>query len=476
MLLEKNKYIFFFFLLITLILRFYSFFPAVFDHDESTYLIIGRDLIQGKHLYVDVTDTKPVGIFMIYGFFYYVFGYSIFLPRLFVAIMIAFTSYLVFFASLKLVQNRTSAIAAGIIYIIYTSIWSNFGKSPNTELFFNLTTIAGFLFFLKNKPWSFSLAGLFFGIGFIIKYVVLFDFVFLAAFFLFMELSLNKWRIGKVNVLKYFFVGIGFSLPFILVNLYFYLGDHFDAFRYITYELPGKYVKGPHSKIFIILILDFITRFIPFSFLFYYVLLKRKGVLLSWQKAMFVAWITGILIAIYLPGKNFEHYTIQLMIPFSLVAGLFFHPDLKKGRYVNYIFNKKIGIPLMIATFLIVQAIGILNNVNDPDKPREIAEYLEHKLEKDDTIYTSDYKHILYYLLRKDSPTKYIHPTLLTNPDHAMAMGIDGGKEIERIIDTQPNFIVVYDNNQFVKNLIRTNYSLDTIFWDGLVEVYRKNN
>lgn len=33
-------------------LRFFSFFHSVLDHDESTYMIIGRDIINGKELYI----------------------------------------------------------------------------------------------------------------------------------------------------------------------------------------------------------------------------------------------------------------------------------------------------------------------------------------------------------------------------------------------------------------------------------------
>ena len=63
----KPHIILIFFLTVSVGLRFFSFFPSVLDHDESTYLIIGRDILNGKILYTDVTDTKPVGIFLFYA-------------------------------------------------------------------------------------------------------------------------------------------------------------------------------------------------------------------------------------------------------------------------------------------------------------------------------------------------------------------------------------------------------------------------
>ncbi|NQU88265.1 MAG: glycosyltransferase family 39 protein [Mariniphaga sp.] len=470
----KKKPIVFLLLIITsVILRFYSFFPAVMDHDESTYLIIGRDLAQGKQMYTDVMDTKPVGIFLIYSFFHYIFGYSIFLTRLFVAVMIGATAHLIYLASIKLINEKSPAFAAAIIYLFYTSIWTKFGVGPNAELFFNLTTISGFFFFLKHKKWSYSAAGLLFGIGFMIKYLVLFDFIFLSAFFLIRELSLNKWRIGKTSFLKYVFAGIGFSIPFLATNLYFYLGSNFEAFKYITYELPSKYGQGHNNMKYLLFLLDFLVRFLPISIMLFYALFSKVKMLKKWQLQMFLFWIVGILIAMYLPGKNFGHYSIQLMIPLSLITGLYFHPNLNKGRVLQLITGKKYGIYFLLASFLIVQISGISSKIMNNDKPRQVAEYLNKNKKSDETLYLSNYKHIVYYLLRTDSPTKYVHPTLLSNPSHAKAIGIDGKQEIRNIIENNPTWVVMYDFNNYVKELIKNDYNIDTVFSESKVEIYK---
>jgi 4-amino-4-deoxy-L-arabinose transferase-like glycosyltransferase len=470
---KKASYIFFIFIITSVLLRFYSFFPGVIDHDESTYLVIGRELILGKHLYVDVTDTKPVGIFLIFAFFYFVFGYSIFLPRLVVAVMVGFTGWLIHRASFVLAKDRTAAFAAGLIYIFYLSVWSQFGLSPNTEQFFNLTTISAFLFLLKDKRWSFFVAGLLFGLGFIIKYLVLFDFVFLAAFFLIRELNQRKWKLSAIPVLKYILAGVGFALPFFLTNLWFFLGDHFEAFKYITYQLPFKYGRNPDNLKFLVLLLDFLVRFLPVSFMFFYVLISKNRILPKWQVQMFIVWICGIVIAMYLPGKSFDHYTMQLMVPFSLVAGMFFHSGFTSDKYSQLIFGRKYGPALLLAFIVIVQVTGITGIVSEKDRPRQVAAYLREEMSPDDSIYLSNYKQILYYLLHKESPTKYIHPTLLSNPDRARLFGIDGNKEIERIIDSKPTWVVVKNPYPFLLGLIGKDYRAEKSFFQGEVTVYR---
>lgn len=443
------------------------------DHDESTYLIIGRDLALGKQLYVDVTDTKPIGIFLVYAAFYKLFGYSIFITRLAVAVLVGITSYLLFISSLKLFNEKKSAIAAALIYLFYTATWTKYGVAPNTELYFNLTTITGFYFLLKNRNWSFVLSGLLFGIGFMIKYLVIFDCVFLFAFFLIREFDTAGWKIKKPGILKYLLAVIAFSIPFLATNAYFYFTGNYDAFKYITYELPARYGQTHDLIKYFIFLLDFLGRFLPVSLMVFYVLFSKSGIIKRWQLIMFFSWIFGIIIAMYLPGKIFGHYLIQLMLPFSLIAGMTFHPEIKKGKLLTVITGKKYGYYFLLAIFLIIQFLGISGKLTDKDKPRQVAEYLKNKMDKNEWVYLTDYKHIVYYLLERDSPTKYVHPSLLTNPDHARAFGIDGKKEIKEIIEKQPDWIVMYDFNKFVKGNIEEKYKQDTAFFDGLVEVYK---
>jgi 4-amino-4-deoxy-L-arabinose transferase-like glycosyltransferase len=101
----------------SIFLRFFSFFPSELDHDESTYAIIGNEILQGKKLYTEVTDTKPVGIFLIYAGLQAIFGYSIFMKRLFTALLVAVTAYFIRKASFKIFSNWNAANASAIVYL-----------------------------------------------------------------------------------------------------------------------------------------------------------------------------------------------------------------------------------------------------------------------------------------------------------------------------------------------------------------------
>lgn len=57
-------------------------------------MIIGRDILHGKSLYTNVTDTKPVEIFLFYASLEFLFGSSIFMKRLVFAVLVGAAGFL----------------------------------------------------------------------------------------------------------------------------------------------------------------------------------------------------------------------------------------------------------------------------------------------------------------------------------------------------------------------------------------------
>lgn len=453
-------------------LRFFSFFPSVLDHDESTYLIIGRDILKGKELYTDVTDTKPAGIFIFYAAMELLFGGSIFMKRFVFALVVGFTSYLVYRVSMKFFSNQKAAFASGLIYIFYTSIWIYHGRSPNTELLFNLTTIGALLLFLRPKMNAWFLGGFLMGIGFIIKYLVLFDLAaFLLFFFLFEIMGDTKILRNLKFWGRYLIAGATFLAIFGLLNLYFWLDSPLHDFFYVTYELPENYGSNPSLKRYGIMLLDFVAKFLPISFFVFYVI-SRKNFLVGKLKWFFIIWVTGILIAIYLPGKEFSHYTIQLMLPLSILGGLFFHPELRKDKFTLLLFSGKTGLALLVLGTLVIQTISFNNEVMKRDYPREVAAAIKPELDPGEYIYVGNYEQIVYYLLDMESPTKYVHPNLIFTDTHK-AFKIDVDMELKRIMDASPEYIIVERENEKLNQFIEKRYRLIGQMDQGKIRLFR---
>lgn len=464
--------------MLAVILRFFSFFPSVIDHDESTYLEIARMLLSGKILYVDMVDIKPPGIFLILAGLQAVFGYSLFVIRLLVALWIGLTAFLVYLTAKQLHNEERSSLAAGIIYIFLISTWSFYGLSITPEIFFNLFTIlALYVLLSKQHAVKYFWAGLLAGTGFIIKYLVLFDFTAFMVYMLFLATpSLREKKIPRV-ILVIILAAAGFLLPFGIMNLLYYLSGHFEDLKNIVYLAPAKYPSAFEPWKMLKYLLDFQLRFLPVFLMFYYVLFRKK---FSEDKIpatgrLLVAWLLMALVAVILAGKTFGHYTIQLMLPVSLIAGLLFHPSITWPFKKEPVLSRKTGFVIIAVLIVAVSAMKIEYMVRK-DVPAEIADYLRPKLGKEDNIYTGNYHHIIYYLLKKDSPTKYVHRSLLLSENHIRALNINAAEEFRQIMDRQPAYIIVRDEfpDSLMNNYIHINYIVEKEFEGGVYLYARK--
>ncbi|MCB0588813.1 MAG: hypothetical protein KDD06_26225, partial [Phaeodactylibacter sp.] len=116
--------IFLLFLGIALLLRFFSFFPSVINHDESTYIVISDAILAGHTYQVDYIDTKPIGIFLIYAFLQLLMGKSVLLLRVAAAATLAATAYFLYRAKLSFGSRQEAAFASGLAYLFLNSIFT----------------------------------------------------------------------------------------------------------------------------------------------------------------------------------------------------------------------------------------------------------------------------------------------------------------------------------------------------------------
>jgi 4-amino-4-deoxy-L-arabinose transferase-like glycosyltransferase len=433
-----------FFCIAAILIRFQSFFPSVINHDESTYLVIAKELLKGEVLYLDTIDTKPIGIFLVMAFIQLIFGNSIFFVRLCTSLFIGLTSYVIYRIKLRSGAEKKTALAAGFIYIFMLSVYTFYGVSVNTEIFFNLFTISGLLLFLNRKNnINLFLAGIVLGFGFVIKYVVLFDLLAFLTFYFILSVRESKPAFLKI-ILRLFIPVIGFIIPFGAVNLYYLLIGHYKEFFFHTVELSRNYPVQRDLMSILRFILDFHVRFLPVTFFFYYSLFDKsvKTENIRFEKMLVIIWVLFDLFAILYPGKSFGHYFIQLMLPFSFFAGNFFDSERKLPFILKKAISKPVGFILIIILIVIILFTQKKDYIDKPDYPREIAEFLSPRLNDGDVIYTGNYHHIIYFLLDRESPAKYVHRTLIRAGHHIKALQIDTDAEIERIIKSEPRFVI----------------------------------
>ncbi len=436
-------------------------------------------MLHGKILYVDTVDVKPVGIFLIMALIRLLSGNSVFMVRLFTSLVVAFTSYLIFRIKLNSGFSRKVAVTAGVFYIFMLSVFTFYGISVNTETYFNLFTAGGlFLILKKNNVSNFIIAGILLGCGFIIKYVVLFD---LLAFMLF--ITIVNFRKGKFlnfkSILNTGVLAVSFIIPFGIVNLYYYLIGHYDDFFFHAFKVTGNYPVQRDLMGTIIYILDFHLRFLPVIFFFYYCMFDRslKSENIKSEKLLVIIWVIFDLSAILYPGKSFGHYFIQLMLPVSMFAANFLDPQRKMSVFPGRLLRRPVGTVIVIILVSVIIYTQKKDYIDKPDYPKQISKYLAARMDKNDNIYTGNYHHVIYFLLGKGSPAKYVHRTLILDPNHIKALDIDIDAEIERIIDAEPSYIIYKGTVCFreLHDFIDHNYELVKTY-DTDIYIYKKTD
>jgi hypothetical protein len=267
----------------------------------------------------------------------------------------------------------------------------------------------------------------------------------------------------------------GFLLPFGITNFWYYMNGHFDSFYNITYLAPSKYPAAFDFWKMLKFLADFHLRFAPFLIFYYYALFQKgfAGKEISLTKRLGITWSVMALVAVLLAGKTFGHYMIQMMLPVSLLAGMFFHSGFSLPLKMDRLIKSKTGLAVLIMIILAVSAMK-LEYVFKKDIPREVAAYLEPKLKPDDVIYTGNYHHIIYYLLKKDSPTKYVHRSLLLGVHHIKALDINADEEFRHIMAQRPVYIIIQKEypDGMIKDFIYENYILEKEF-EGEVFLFR---
>ena len=425
--------------LLALAMRFFSFFPSVINHDESTYIVIAEGLLQGKVNFHDYIDTKPAGIFLLYAALLRIWP-SVEWIRIVTALWVALTAFVLYAAKLRLGSDARAAAATGVIYIFLTSIFTFYGVSPNTELYYCLFTgLALWLVSGRESYGAWALAGLSLGLGFLLKYVVLFD---AAAFglFLWWRQAQHKAGWGAFGA-RAALMAVAMALPFALTWAWYQQAGLEDAFRFYTFEVMKNYPVSRSLADYLKFVADFFLRYLPVTAMFVYAL--RTSYVRRHTKVLAVLWAALVLAPVLITGRLFGHYFIQLMPAFALLAGEFFAAGRPRlPRWLEPVMHRSIGYPLL--GVLITANIWLQKKdyFDKPDYPRIVTAWLKEHLQPGELVYTGNYHHIVYHLLPQISPTPYVHRSLLWEPHHIEALEIDEKREWDRIIAQAPRFVL----------------------------------
>ncbi|MCF8238389.1 MAG: glycosyltransferase family 39 protein [Saprospiraceae bacterium] len=454
--------------------RFFSFFPFVIDHDESTYLVIANELLNGQHYWLDIFDTKPIGIFLLYAVFIKIAGHSIFFLRLLTAIWIGITASLIHDIQKQWCPDGPAAWLAGMFYLGMISLFTFYGVSPNTEIYFSsLAILAIWLVFRWPRQWwSFLLAGFSIGVALIIKQAVLFDAIALGLFLLWRIFN-KKEKMGR-KLLQLGSMTAMSLIPLLMIMLWYIRLDALDVFIDHQFFLPGRYLENAHRSFTWALIPDFFIRYFLITILAV-VTVTRLSMKKVPVTAFYLLWLFLALLAALMPKNNFGHYVISMIPALALLAGLVWHPDTVLPGWLSWLKIPRVGYAIL-GVFLVLNAgLQYKDYVANEDPQHQAYELIQASGIQDPVVYTgtSNFQ-VLYFLLDIRPPIAYPHPSLIFDDRFRTVLEIDTLKEYRKVVAAQPDFCffdLTSDPGMFTDLLSESYQVIDTL---GKTVVYQR--
>ncbi len=453
---------------------------SVIDWDESVYLLVSRDVLNGQLPYQGTFDHKPVAVYYVFALAQLLFGEGVHAIRLLAAIASAATALLL---SLFLIRSTSAGVfasgVAGVIYALSSTI--NGGLATNTEILMNLY-LAGVLVLANTGHMAERFApgrGIVIGVllGLMMHTNYLSGFIILG-FCTAYALSLGS-TLGLVPGLRIYlqngavillgFLGITTILLAPIV-VWSDLGAYFG--KQIAF-LSG-YQRRSSVTLFSTALVGYVHLLTLAAALAAFLVWgairdtpwPSRNRAIAWQLLVYLGLA---FIACTASGRLYPHYFILLLPSLSIISGLFLtFPIITKHQH-----HLAAGLILVSAVFLSFNKtpyeMGLAAYMGRaPDLPAEIARDLKPELDPEDTVYVYDYQPVLYYLLAVQAPTNYPLPAHHLYPGISRYLDFKPAAEMARIVSQAPRFVIAGSNPAEGRH-----GDASQLLWDTLSQHYR---
>jgi hypothetical protein len=172
---------------------------------------------------------------------------------------------------------------------------------------------------------------------------------------------------------------------------------------------------------------------------FFFIRNRHEAAKYKWY---LLAWFILDCISIYVLANVFSHYLIQICLPLSFMAGLFFSIPLFEKKVLNRLQLKYLFIISLFYLFIegFMHKQRFQKELDLELQP--VTNYLEKHMDSGHTMYNFNFQQVLYFSLKKQSPTKYVHKSLMFNEKFIRILGIDQQQEMKKIFSQSIDFVV----------------------------------
>ncbi len=467
--------------------------------DQATYLVIGQGLLNGQHLYQDLWDNKPPGIFFIFALIAKLFGHVMWSVGLVDILWLLAISYCIF----RFAERFLGPAAACVAVLCNASwhTWAGYWEAGQTETFLMLFVFGAYFLAARAGRWMrlrrFA-AGLLFGAAFWLKYNALafFPLIALLPFIDFesldeepprLRLSIS-WRdwLGRAWPLA-----AGFGSVVITVLGYFYWAGAWPALQEVQFVVLPRYsamalARTPAYPLWALSQTEFVlgrpTEFATFLAL---ILAWRQRDLARLAPILLSALMGYVCVALQV---RFHAYGFETCYPFFAMIWGYLAVKLFQGfrALARAAQLRGWGLARVLVWVLFAnvvvwpvpeQAINIAihykalrgwwhekeafyaaypwpNPISHfPDQIR-VIEYLQKHLGPDDGVFVWGSEPLIYFRTGRPSPTRFVSNLALVSPWSPPAWR----KEMVEVLGKSPPRFVVVARDDAVPFIAYTNW------------------
>jgi 4-amino-4-deoxy-L-arabinose transferase-like glycosyltransferase len=382
----RNHYWLLTFLALAIIARWGTGFISVINHDESTYIVIAGEMLRGEVYLRDLIDTKPIGIFWIYAALIKLTGGSIVALRIAASCVVGLGGFGLFLAGKRATGRPRVGAAAGLIYLFVCSLFTYYGVSPNTEIFFNVFTIAAVALAVAPRitraraepAWHWPVAGFLLGLAMIIKPFAAAEALAIGLFMVWYYARRKAW--GRIITSGVLLVG-AFALPLLFVYLYYQQLGLLDELSFYTFDVSSAYPIELPWYLRLKYMGDYLLRFSPF------VILGGGALVQAWRWRSKETWASKedpllereklywffylllqfalVTVVVLLTGKRFGHYQVQLHPVLALLAAMWWAPGTTVFPWLRKQWLRKYSLIIILAVAVLLGTAHYFNYVKN---------------------------------------------------------------------------------------------------------------
>lgn len=463
-------------LALTLLIRAPFFFPAVINWDESTYILMGQEILDGRLPYIELWELKPPLGFVFYAAAIALFGHSILAVRLAGALAVA-ASALLTYAVGKSVWNWRVGLVAAVMTILLISLMPNGSKVTMLEHIALVPLLGATALLCGRKPTSPVLfaAGLLTMAATMVR-LNLAVLALLVGLYTLVSPAVRPWADSLKRGLAYAAGGalvlLAAVLPYLVTGqlrpwwstmvtgpLSFagadlpFIGSLLAQIEYVlTATTPEQVEMNPLGPA-LALVWAAAVLGVTVTALRWRGLPATDRYRLGWL----MAFLAGVQLSIMATGELRIHYLIQAA-PFMALFAAWFLFDAIAGRLPNR--ASRYALALVVALVFVASLRAAADEVEylaqraraglplASGPAYDIAAYLQDRTTEGETVYMM-VDHIVHWFRRERPLTvPSAHPSMIDKEDllaDYLGREVTTESELARILDQRPAYIVTED-------------------------------